>query len=445
MATTVAPTERYLSAFDAFERTEAARGPSWLGRLRRAAIARFTELGFPTVRQEEWRYTNVAPIVEAALPPAVDPAAEGVEADTIAPFALGAPEWNRLVFVNGHYSAKLSSVRPGAGGARITSLAETLVTDSPLLESHLGRYAGEEGDGFAALNTAFLQDGAVVYLPAGSRVPEPIHLRFIGAAPVLAQPRTLIVAEPASEATIIEHYVGFGGGIYCSNVLTEIAAADGAVIRHYKIEEESSQAFHVGTTRVDQQRDTTLWSCSAALGGRLVRNTLGVRLAAEGGTCTLDGLYLVGGHQHVDNHITVDHVQPRCASQQLYKGVLDGRSRAVFNGRILVRPDAQKTDANQTNKTLLLAEGPEVYSKPQLEIFADDVRCTHGAAEGQLAEEALFYLKSRGLREPTARALLTYGFASEVIRRVTFEPVRAYLDQLLLARLPEGQIGEAMP
>jgi Fe-S cluster assembly protein SufD len=445
MATTVTVNERYLSAFEAFERTQAAGGPSWLEPLRRAAIGRFAEVGFPAVREEAWRYTSVAPIVEAALPPAVEPDADGVEADAIGAFTLGAPEWNRLVFVDGHYSRKLSSVRPGSGGARVMSLAEALITDGQLLRSHLGRFAGEAEDGFAALNTAFLQDGAFVELPAGTRVPEPIHLFFVGTAGVLAQPRTLIIAGPATEATIIEHYVGLPGRIYCTNAITEITAGAGAVIRHYKLQEEGGQAFHVSTTRVDQHRDSTLWSCSAAFGGRLVRNTLGVRLAAEGGTCTLDGLYVVSDRQHVDNHITVDHAQPRCASQRLYKGILDGKSRAVFNGRILVRRDAQKTDANQTNKTLLLVEGPEVYSKPQLEIFADDVRCTHGAAEGQLAQEAIFYLRSRGLREATARTLLTYGFASEIISRVALEPVRTHLDRLVLARLPEGQAAKETP
>lgn len=443
MATTVSVTEQYLAAFDVFERTGAAAGPSWLRSLRRAAIARFAELGFPTAREEEWRYTSVAPIVEAAFPPAVDQDANGVDAEAIGPFMLGSAEWSRLVFVNGHYSAKLSSVRPLPDGVRVANLAEALVTDGQLLESQLGRYARDARDGFAALNAAFLQDGAFVYLPAGTRVQEPIHLLFVAAAGVLAQPRTLIVAGPASEATIIEHYVGLADRAYCENAVTDVAAGDGAVVRHYKLQEEGEQAFHVAAIQVDQQRDSTFRSCSAAMGGRLVRNTLGVRLAAEGGTCTLDGLYVVGGRQHVDNHVTVDHAQPRCASQQLYKGVLAGRSRAVFNGRILVRRDAQKTDANQTNKTLLLTEGPEVYSKPQLEIFADDVRCTHGAAEGQLADEAIFYLKSRGLREETARTLLTYGFASEVIGRIPVEPVRAHLDRLLLARLREGRAREA--
>jgi Fe-S cluster assembly protein SufD len=434
--------DRYLADFEAFEGSGPARGPSWLRTLRRAAIERFVELGFPTVREEAWRYTSVAPMVERGFRPAGSEGPDGLGPDAAGRFALGPAGWSRLVFVNGRFSAKLSSALPLPGGARLASLAEALITDARLLEPHLGRHAAYERDGFTALSTAFVQDGAFLSLPAGTRLPDPIHLLFVGASEVLAQPRTLIVAGPASEATIVEHYVGLSGQAYLTNAVTEIVLGEGAAIRHYTLQEESEGAFHVGTLQVDQDRESTFRACSATMGGRLVRKNLGVLLHAEGGTSTLDGLYAVTGRQHVDNHVMVDHAAPRCASQQLYKGILDGRSRAVFNGRILVRRDAQKTDANQTNKSLLLADGPEVYSKPQLEIFADDVRCTHGAAEGQLAEEAIFYLESRGLGEATARALLTYGFAREVIDRIAVEPVRARLDRLLLARLRHGRIPE---
>jgi Fe-S cluster assembly protein SufD len=427
--------DQYLADFDRFERNGAARSPSWLRGLRQAAIARFAELGFPTVREEAWRYTSVAPVVERAFRPIGGEVLAGLGHGVLAPFMLGPVDGSRLVFLNGRFSAELSSIRPLPGGARIVSLADALTTEAGLLEPHLGRHADSEHNGFTALNTAFARDGAFVSLPAGGRLPEPVHLVFVGGADALAQPRILVVAGPASEATIVEHYVGLSGQAYLTNAVTEIVAGEGAAIRHYTLQEESEHAFHVGTVQVDQDRDSTFRACAAVLGGRLVRNDLGVLLRAEGGTCALDGLYAVTGRQHVDNHVTVDHAAPRCASQQLYKGILDGRSRAVFHGRILVRRDAQKTDANQTNKSLLLGEGPEVYSKPQLEIFADDVRCTHGAAEGQLAEEAIFYLQSRGLGEAAARTLLTYGFAREVIDRIAVDPVRARLDRLLLARL----------
>jgi Fe-S cluster assembly protein SufD len=433
--------DRYLADFEAFQRNGAARAPSWLRDLRQAAIGRFAELGFPTVREEAWRHTSVAPVVERAFRPPDGRAPEGREHDALASFQLGSAPW-RLLFVNGLFSAKWSSIQSLPGRARLLSLAEALVTEAGLVKPYLARYADSEHNGFTALNTAFSRDGAFVSLPAGARLPEPIHLVFVGASDALAQPRILVVAGPGSEATIIEHYVGLAGHAYLTNAVTEIVVGEGASIRHYTLLEESEPAFHVGTIRVDQDRDSTFRACSAAMGGRLVRNNLGVLLRAPGASCVLDGLYVVTGRQHVDNHVAVDHAAPRCASQQLYKGILDGRSRAVFNGRILVRRDAQKTDANQTNKSLLLAEGPEVYSKPQLEIFADDVRCTHGAAEGQLAEEVIFYLKSRGLGEATARTLLAYGFARQVIDRIAVDSLRARLDRLLLARLRPAQVAE---
>jgi Fe-S cluster assembly protein SufD len=437
--------DRYLADFEVFERARGASSPRWLQTLRRAAITRFAGLGFPTVREEAWRYTSVAPLVEPGFRPALGEAANGIGPDIMSPFVVGPAEWSRLVFVNGRFSTALSSVRSLPDGVRVASLADALITGDPLLERHLGRHASAERDGFTALNTAFAQDGAFVSLPAGARLADPIRLVFLGTSGALAQPRILIVAGPVAEATIIEHYVGRPGHAYLTNAVTEVVAGEGAVIHHCRLLEESERAFHVGTIQVDQDRDSRFRASSAVLGGQLVRNNLGVLLHAEGGVCELDGLYAVAGSQLVDNHVTVDHAAPRCTSQQLYKGILDGRSRAVFNGRILVRRDAQKTDANQTNKSLLLVEGPEVYSKPQLEIFADDVRCTHGAAEGQLAEEAIFYLESRGVREATARALLTYGFAREVVDRIPVEPVQARLDRLLQARLRQGRVAEKTP
>jgi Fe-S cluster assembly protein SufD len=442
MAAGAALVETYRTAFEALERTGPA--PDWLRRLRREAMARFAETGFPTVRQEEWRHTSVAPLVEAALPPApaVDRPGAGVGAGALDGLLLLSPGW-RLVFVDGRHVAALSSPSAAAGGGlRVRSLAEALSADDPVLEAHLGRHAGAAGDGLTALSTAFAHDGACVYLPPGTRVAEPIHLLFLGATRALLQPRSLVIAGRGSEATIIEHYGALGDEAYWTNAVTEIVVEEDATVHHVKLQEEGAAAFHVSTLQVDQGRDSTFRACSAALGARLARNNLGVRLGAEGGSCQLDGLYMMAHRQHVDNHVTVDHARPRCTSRQLYKGILDGRSRAVFNGRVIVRRDAQKTDAAQTNRTLLLAEGPEVYSQPQLEIFADDVRCTHGAAEGQLAEEAIFYLKSRGLGDRRARTLLTQGFASEVIGRITVEPVRERLERLVRARLRAGEAQE---
>ncbi len=435
--------DTYLAAFEAFERGGAGGGPGWLLRLRREAIARFAEQGFPTVRLEDWKYTSVAPIAATTFRLA-DGAFDSLPAEAIEALVVREPVAHRLVFVNGRYSAKLSSLAPLPAGARVASLAEALITDAAVLERHLARYAGSDGIGygFTALNTAFAQDGAFVHLPPGVRVTEPIHLLFLATsltAPVLAQPRNLIVADRGSEATIIERYAGLGDDPYCTNAVTEIVLGEGAALEHDKIEQEGELAFHVGTTQVVQARDSTFTSGSIAFGGRLTRNNLGVRFAGAGGTCTLNGLYVPHGGQHVDNHTLIEHAEPRCTSRQLYKGVLDGGAHAVFNGRVIVRQDAQHTDAHQTNKNLLLSEGAEVDTKPQLEIFADDVRCTHGAAVGQLDEDAVFYIRSRGLDTQAARMLLTYGFMSDVINRITVASIREELDGLLLARLRAGQ------
>jgi Fe-S cluster assembly protein SufD len=437
MATTVATAkDRYLAEFEAVERQGALRSPSWLAPLRRRAIHRFAERGFPTTRDEEWRYTNLATLAAMPFRPA-PPSPDGVPAEALGRLALaGAEGWPRLVFVDGRYSPKLSTARPLPGGARVGSLAGAMITDGEMVERHLGRHAGWDGNVFAALSTAFVQDGALVCLPAEAQGEAPIELVFLATTPgVVAQPRSLIVAGPHSRLTVVERYVGLTDEAYFTNVVTEVVVGSGAAVDHYVLQEQGAEAFHVATLSAALERDSAFATCGATFGGRLARTTLTVEFAGEGARGAVNGLYVVGGRQHVDHHVTVDHAVPRCASQQLFKGVLDGTSRAVFNGRIVVRRDAQKTDAIQTNKHLLLSDGVEVDSKPQLEIFADDVKCTHGAAEGQLAPEALFYLKSRGIGEDAARALLTYGFAREVLERVAVEPLQAYLDRLLISRL----------
>ncbi len=436
MDTVVTAKDRYVAEFEALERQGALESPSWLVPVRRTAISRFAERGFPTTRDEDWRYTNLAALAATPFRPAGDTVAAGLPAEALERLGLGGTDWPRLVFLDGWYSAKHSSMRPLPGGGRVGSLAEAMITDGELVERHLARHAAWDANVFAALNTAFVQDGAFVYLAPEARGEVPIELLFVASSPgVLAQPRNMIVAGPHSRVTVVERYVGLTDEAYFTNVVTEIVAGPGSAIDHYALQEQGADAFHVATIHATLERDSAFSTCGASFGGRLGRTTLTLKFGGEGARGALSGLYVVGGHQHVDNHVTVDHAVPHCASQQLYKGVLDGHARAVFNGRIIVRPHAQKTDANQTNKHLLLSDGVEVDSKPQLEIFADDVKCTHGAAEGQLAPEALFYLKSRGLGEETARALLTYGFAREVVERVAVEPIQAYLDRTLMARL----------
>jgi len=435
MSTVMTAKDRCVSEFERLERQGALGRPSWLAPLRRSAMDRFAEAGFPTTREEDWRYTNLAPLAAMPLRPANGVASDDLPAAGLPP-PLGGTDWPRLVFVDGRYSRRHSSRPLLPGGARVSTLADAMRDDGELIERHLARHAVWDANVFAALSTAFVDDGAVVHAPADTAVPGAIELLFLAATPgVLAQPRILVVAGPQSRVSLVERYVGLTAEAYCANAVTEIVVGPGAAVDHYVLQEQGAGAFHISTVHASLDRDSAFSTCGATFGGRLGRTTLTLRFGGAGGRGVLSGLYVVDRRQHIDTHVTVDHAVPRCSSRQLYKGVLDGSARAVFNGRIIVRPNAQKTDANQTNKHLLLSDAVEVDSKPQLEIFADDVRCTHGAAEGQLAADALFYLRSRGLGETAARALLTYGFARAVLEGIAVEPIQAYLDGILRARL----------
>ncbi len=436
-----------LAAYAEHEQRGAVDGPAWLREARRVAIDRFAERGLPTTRDEEWKYTSLAPLVATPLDLAVDAAREMPSEEDLARFSMGPASWSCLVFVDGRYAAKLSTVRPLPPGGRLGSLAEALITDEHTVRAYLAgsaEPAAESGDAFGALNAAFWADGAFLHVPAGVSLEEPIQLLFVATAPGgrADHPRNLIVLEPESRAVLVESYVALTDQAYLTNESTEIALGPGAVLDHHRVVLEGRQGFHVGRTRVRQGPDSRFASCAVTLGGRLVRNDVDARLDAEGAECALNGLFVVGGVQHVDTHTVVDHAQPRTTSRQLYKGVLDGRARGVFNGRVVVRPGANGTDAHQTNKNLILSDGVEVDSKPQLEIFADDVKCSHGAADGQLAEDAIFYLESRGLDEVAARSLLTHGFANEVLGRIRVEPVRVWCEELLRGRLRGGRVPE---
>jgi Fe-S cluster assembly protein SufD len=438
--------DRILAAFARLE-PDAAGSPSWLREARRAARDRFAAVGLPTTRDEEWKYTSLAPLEAARFDLEAEPDVDAVSAQAISPFLLGDSGWGRLVFVDGRYSAKLSAVPYLPGGTEVRNLAEIALTDAERLRPHLTGRASDALDGFAALNAAFWLDGAFVQVPAGVVVAEPLQIVFVSTASgsaSMVHPRSLIVLGQHSRLSVVESYVAVSGGTYLTNAVTDIVVGEGGRLDHYKLQQESPDAFHVGRARITQKRDSRFASYSVAFGGRLARHDVHAVLNGEGAECVLNGLFVIGGRQHSDTHTVVDHAVPHGASRQLYKGVLDGRARGVFNGRIVVRPGAQKTDAHQTNKNLLLADGVEVDSKPQLEIFADDVKCSHGAADGQLAAEAIFYLKSRGLGEAAARALLTYGFASEVLARIPDEVIRARLEGLLAERLEGGRVDGVM-
>jgi Fe-S cluster assembly protein SufD len=425
--------ETYVREFEAFS-ANGGGSPAWLAAQRRAAMDRFARVGFPTAKDEEWRFTPVTPIAQGSFRPA--PAAT-VTADALAPFLFGNPGWPLLVFVNGRYQAELSSaVLPG--GAVAENLAAAIARD-PSLEAHLGRHAPVEESAFTALNTAFLREGAFVHVPARVVLPEPVHALFVTTADAeggVAHPRNLFIVEREARASIIESYVTLApGASYFTNAVTEVLSGENAWTEHTRLQRESESAYHVGLTHVEQERDSHYRSFTLAMGGAIARHNLHVRLNAPGIETLMYGLYLTRGQQLVDNHTAIYHDHPNCNSWEVYKGVLDGRSRGVFNGKVFVKPEAQKTDAKQTNRNLILSDGARVDTKPQLEIFADDVKCTHGATIGRLDEVAVFYARSRGIPAAEARRLLTYAFAAEVVHEVALAPVREELDRLVLERL----------
>ncbi len=411
--------------------------------IRRRALDRFLALGFPTTRNEEWRFTNVAPIARTPFRLA---GGDGARIDDrVLNGETLDPGWPRLAFTNARATSACSSAVGRQDSLVIEPLADRLACEPKSLPPDLTRHASFDQETFTALNTAFLDDGAYIVIPRKLVLEDPIHLIFVSTAggngdATVSHPRTLIVVEPGSQATIIESYVGLADGVYLTNAVTEIVVGEDAVIDHYKIVREEPRSYHVGATQINLSRNSTASSHTISIGGALVRNNITAVLDGEGAQCTLNGLYVTCGREHVDNHLRVEHAKPHCDSREFFKGVLDDNSRGVFTGRIIVHPDAQKTDAKQTNMNLLLAEGARVDTKPQLEIFANDVKCTHGATIGQLEADAIFYLRSRGLAEETARGVLIHAFAGESVEKIRPQPLRRQLQRILLERLPHGEL-----
>ena len=428
--------EPFLEKFRHFELEP--QPPAWLLPLRKAGMARFSELGFPTVHDEDWRFTNVAPLARLPFKPMPESADGAAARAALERYVFAHLPGSRLVFVNGHFNAALSAVPGLPAGVKVASLAAALAADSGFIEKQLGRFALTEGNSFAALNQAFFLDGGYVHIPAHQTVAEPIQLIFISTAKHTGdtiQPRNLIVAEAGSKATVIESYLAADDVAYFTNAVTEIVAGDNAALEHVKFQDEAPDAFHLATIVGNFGRASHVQVHSFALGAKLSRNNIRARLAGEGLECILNGLYLTRGEQLADHHMIVEHAQPHCASHEYFNGILDDKSRGVFHGRIYVHPAAQKTDAKQTNKNLLLSDDATADTKPQLEIYADDVKCTHGATVGQLNDESIFYLRSRGLGKDTARRMLIHAFAGEIIARVKHDAVREELDKVIWDRL----------
>jgi Fe-S cluster assembly protein SufD len=454
MTSVATETDLYRADFEAFAAARPAAEPSWVRRQREEGMGRFQERGFPTVAEEEWRFTSVAPIARTVFRRPALGEGSGVRAADVAAFGFeGAFEGHQIVFVDGRLAPGLSSITT-AGGLQICSLADVLSREPERLQPHLGRIVIGGASPFADLNAAFFEDGAFVFIPPGLAVPEPIHIVFIssrgtGSAPsiMISHPHTVVVAGRGSQAQIVESYAGVPGAAYFANAVTEIVLEEDAGLEHYKVQRESKAAFHVGFMAVVQGRASRFKAHSFALGGRLARNDVRQLFAAEGGECELNGLFPVAGEQHTDTHTVIDHAHPHCTSRELYKGILDGRSRGIFVGRILVREGASKTDAHQTNKNLLLSREALVDSVPQLEILASDVKCKHGSTTGQLDPTALFYLRSRGIDEAAARGLLVCAFASDVVGRVRVPALKAGIEHYLREHLPglrDREIQEAV-
>jgi Fe-S cluster assembly protein SufD len=426
----------YLKDFETAASNGAAKAP-WLERLRHSGAERFRAEGFPTGRDEDWRFVNLAPLASASfgLAPAGTAA---VRPDELAPYQYAIPGVHTLVFVNGRHAPELSSSRTFPAGVTVRNLAGALADGSGLLDQHLGKYATLEQSGFTALNTAFVRDGLFIHVARDTALDAPIHAIFVtdgradGAA---TYPRNFIMIEAGAQAAVIESYVGLGQGAYFTNTVTEALVGDGARFAHTKIQRESEQAFHVGTTHIRQGRDSRGFSHSVSLGAALCRNNLDVILDGPGIESRMLGLYMGRGKQEVDNHTSVLHAHPNCSTHEVYKGILDGRAHGVFNGKIYVTPLAQKTDAKQTNRALLLSDTARIDTKPQLEIFADDVKCTHGATIGNLDEASAFYLKSRGIGGELGRRILIYAFAADVLEELPYESMRVALEAVVMDRL----------
>jgi len=439
MSETTATREHdFLAGFRELERELAQRDPAWLGQRRREGLEQFSRLGFPTTRDEAWRNTNVSPIAATSFRPPEAGAARGISLSGVAALDLGGP---RIVLVNGRLSEELSALDPGVERVRVSGLARTLGSDPELLQAAWVPRDTASPSAFRSLNEGLSEDGAVVLVPDGVRLDRPIHVVHVsvpdaaGEASTATHPRTLVVLGRGSRAALVESFVGEDDAAYLTNSVTTLDIGEDASLDHCRIQLEAMGAYHIGHVDSHQAPNSRYAACHASFGARLARNEIRCVLGGPGATCALDGVYLTIRSQHLDNQTTVDHAEHHCDSREVFKGVLAGRSRGVFHGRIIVRPGAQGTDAKQSNPNLLLSGDALAQTRPQLEIYADDVKCTHGATIGRLDQDALFYLRSRAIGADEARALLVEAFLGEILDRLRIEPVRDFLAERVSARL----------
>jgi Fe-S cluster assembly protein SufD len=425
----------YVSNFPEFEKRLNGSKSKEIHRIRTEALNRISQLEFPTQKDEEWKYTNISALLKHNFVQSSEKIS--IAREFIKSKLFDEIEGSLIVFVNGHYSEEHSDLQNLPGGVLVGSLSEAIKNNKPLIEKHFTKYADHQNNIFTALSAAYTEDGAFIYMPEGVIVEDPIHVLFIASSKeqkILAQPRNLFIAGKNSQVTLIEHYVSTEEYVYFTNTVTEIVANENSVVNHIKLQEESINAFHIARMEVNQERGSNFSSHSISTGAGLTRNDFNSRFNAEGSECTLNGLYMIEGNQLFDAHTLIDHAMPHCNSHEHYKGILSDKSRGVFNGKVIVRPNAQKTNAFQENNNILLSNNALVNTKPQLEIFADDVKCSHGATIGQLDEEARFYLKSRGIGEEASRAILLHAFASDVITSIKTDSLRDYLEKIITER-----------
>jgi Fe-S cluster assembly protein SufD len=425
----------YLDEFKKFENSLNGESAEPIHQLRKEAILNFAELSFPNTRDEEWKYTNVAPLLKYNFKPSLTRG--NITDEQVNKFLFDKLEHNLLVFVNGHFDKKLSRIKDLPKGVVAGSIADAIKQKLSVIDKHFGKYADFKSQIFTALSTAYLKDGAFIYVPDGKVIEDAFHVLFLTASgddKILTQPRNLFIAGKNSQVTIIEHYSSLSEDIYFTNAVTEIFADENAVVDHIKLQEESKKAFHIGRMEVDQERSSNFSSHAISFGADLARNDFNTKFNDEGGESMLNGLFLLDGTQLFDVHTMIDHAKPHCNSHEHYKGILDDKSRGVFNGKVMVRRDAQKTNAFQENNNIILSNDALVNTKPQLEIFADDVKCSHGATIGQLDKDSMFYLKSRGIGEETARTILIHAFAIDVIKSIKVKAIKDYIEEILSKR-----------
>lgn len=423
----------YKADFD--KSIDSANQPEWLKDLRKEAFAYFTENGFPTTKNEDWKYTNVSEVGSKQLALNGDSEKDGnaTTKKRVSQLLSEIESGNRVVFINGVLNSELTELSDLPRGASVMGFGAAFEDET--FKSNFAKFARFDLNGLTALNTAFAEEGVFVHVPKNTKIETPIHIVFIGDRESANFPRVLFVGDTGSEAEVVEHYRRTREAKYFTNAVVEVNLGDNAKLVHTRVQRESHEAFHFVMCEVNVNRTSVYDNTNIMLGAKLSRHDINLTFSREGGEAWIDGLYLVGDGQHTDTHSRIDHKVKNCVSHQNYKGILDGRSRAVFNGKVFVHKNASGTDAQQSNKNLLLSNNARVDTKPQLEIYNDDVKCAHGATVGQLDDEALFYLLSRGLNEDLARNLLTYGFAEEIINKIEVPSIKRQLDEAVLNRL----------